>query len=474
MSRALPVCAVLLALPPLCRADQKPAPTETIIRLTVQPMAAPKPALKYQLLPELREMSPGNPIQGYLKCFMEQNHFFFDKKSMEDRDKWGEMPLKDLPVKELRHYGGQALRLADDAARLDSPDWQILLKLKRDGFATLLPDVQQMRTLGWALKIRLRGEVADRRFDDAVTTAQTIFALSRHLGEHPILIADLVGIAVAYQAIEPLDEMVAQPGSPNLFWALADLPHPFIDLRKGIQGERLILANEAAILDERAPMTEAQLRKVMERFYILLQMVGRPKPGVEKALAQWVGARLTDMQYVAAARQRLIEHGLAKDAVGRFPPLQVILLDRKRAFEIRRDDVLKTIALPYWQGEAVRAAHPLDQAIEEKMLDFLLQGFWRVRQAQARLEQRLALLRCVEALRLYAAAHAGKLPAKLSDMKLPLPIDPVTGKAFPYTLEGGTAILRATPPPGQERNAGFNVRYEVSIGKATDQGAERQ
>ncbi len=84
-------------LPCVLRADD--APTETVVRLTVTPQAPPTPALRYQLLPELREMNPGNPVQGYLECFMEQNHFFFDKTEVENREKWQTVPLKELPVK---------------------------------------------------------------------------------------------------------------------------------------------------------------------------------------------------------------------------------------------------------------------------------------------------------------------------------------------------------------------------------------
>src|SRR4051795_13197373 len=100
MLRPLPVCAVLLALPVAARPGDPPAPTETVIRLSVHPAPAPKPALRYQLLPELREMNPGNPIQAYLKCFMEQNNFFHSKESEERRSKLEAMPLKDLPVAE--------------------------------------------------------------------------------------------------------------------------------------------------------------------------------------------------------------------------------------------------------------------------------------------------------------------------------------------------------------------------------------
>src|SRR5262245_64029042 len=101
MARTLIICALVTAWTPVCMAQNPPKQTETVIQLTVQPMAAPKPALKYQLLPELREMNPGNPILGYLKCYGEQQNFFFNKTSVDDREKWLAAPLADLPVKVL-------------------------------------------------------------------------------------------------------------------------------------------------------------------------------------------------------------------------------------------------------------------------------------------------------------------------------------------------------------------------------------
>src|ERR1700677_1545881 len=94
MPRIVFVFAVLtLPCPP--SADAQPAPTETVIRLKVKPAPAPKPSLKYQLLPELREINPGNAVQGYMKCFAEQNSFFFSKEAIDEREKLQEMPLKD-------------------------------------------------------------------------------------------------------------------------------------------------------------------------------------------------------------------------------------------------------------------------------------------------------------------------------------------------------------------------------------------
>ena len=203
----------ILALP--CRADQTSATPETLIRLNVSPAPAPKPALRYLLLPELKEMNPGNPIQNYMKCFMEQQKFFFDKEAFERREKLLTMPLKELPAQELQDYGRFALSQADWAARLDNPDWQILLKLKADGIDLLLPDVQQIRPLARALKVRFRAEVALGRFDDALRTAKTMFAMSRHLGEHPTFIGNLVGIAIANRGHRPPGGDAGAAGLPQ-------------------------------------------------------------------------------------------------------------------------------------------------------------------------------------------------------------------------------------------------------------------
>src|SRR5262249_23663796 len=102
---------------------------------------------------------------------------------------------------------------------------------------------------------------------------------------------------------------------------------------------------------------------------------------------------------------------------------------------------------------------------EPALFDGVVPALKKVRHAQGRLEQRFALLRCVEALRMYAAEHEGKLPEKLSDVPVPVPPDPFTGKPFRYQLDGGTAHLRGTPPRGSENAPGFNMHYEITIRK---------
>jgi hypothetical protein len=469
MARALPVCAALLALP-LVGWAQTPAPTETVIPLKVQPARAAKPALRYQLLPELAEMEPGNAILGYLKCFMEQNQFFFAKESEEKRDKWAEMPLKDLPLKEIRAAGytknAPVFRQADYAARLEHADWQTLLPIRREGIELLLPEVQQLRRLAWALAVRFRADVAERKFDDALVTAKTMLALARHLGEHPTIIGDLVGIAIAAMAVRPLEEMLQQPGCPNLYWALTDLPDPFLDLRQGLQGERIFLTKEFAALDERHPMSEAQLQRAVEVISNTIRGLLQHNPHADlpqRGTARWLNAQAADTELVNEARRRLTAYGLPEERVKQFPPLQVVMIDAKLAYETWRDEGTKMMALPYWQvAKLLEAAQPTKSS-QGTLFGWAVPTFMKVRQAQARLQMRFGLLRCVEALRLYAAEHDGQLPARLEDVGVPVPLDPFTGQPFRYQRDGTTATVRNTPPAGMENNSAYNVRYVVTI-----------
>ncbi len=463
--RSQPVPRTLLTLAALAvfavpgRADEPSASSETLIRLNVQPAPAPKPALRYLLLPELTEMNPGNPVQNYMKCFMEQQSFFFDKAAFERRKTLLIMPLKEMPAQELQEYGGNALAQADWAARLDTPDWQVLQKLKIDGVALLLPDVQQMRPLASALKVRFRAEVALGRFDLAIRTAKTMFAMARHLSEQPTLIGDLVGFAIATIAISPLEEMLEQPGCPNLYWALTNLPCPLVPIGKGLEGERALVLAEFRDLDPSGPMSPEQLKRFIAHMDKLLGV-----PGKSVSVRAWLDARITDAAKVSAARGRLVEFGLPEERLLRFPADQVLLLDQKLEYEVRRDENMKIMNLQAWQAEAL--AGTAGAAREPALFaDVLVEGVYNVRRSQGLLEQRIALLRHVEALRLYAAEHRGALPAKLSEISVPLSDDPFTGKPFRYELNGATAHLRGTPPFGRRESPNFNLHYEVTLTK---------
>jgi hypothetical protein len=461
MTRLLLAIAALAALAPGSRA------AEPAVRLDVRPMAAPKPALKYLLLPEVGELKPGNPVQWYVRCFMEQRNFFYNKQAAAERARYRTMPLAELPAQELRGYGGSATSQADWGARLDTPDWQVTDRVQTEGTDLRLPEVDSMRLLGMALQVRFRGEAARRDFDDAVRTAKTMLALARHLGEHPTTAANRTGLAVAQMALDTLEEVVQQPGCPNLYWALTDLPCPLVDLRKGVQGDRVLAAAELQALRDDAVMTGEQIEELVSRLSGRLgyarEQEGQPPRSFRAALK----ARTGDPKQIGDIRGRLLANVKAQGVlekvsafrVAAFPAEQVVLLNEKREYEIRRDEELKLLSLPVWQADA------LGGAARGGLFAEFLPRVTEARREQARVEQRVALLRHVEALRMYAADHDGKLPAALADVPVPLPTDPFTGKPFEYRLDGATAHLRGGAPKGEEKNPLFSARYEITVRK---------
>jgi hypothetical protein len=79
-----------------------------------------------------------------------------------------------------------------------------------------------------------------------------------------------------------------------------------------------------------------------------------------------------------------------------------------------------------------------------------------------RLDRHVAVLQCIEALRLYTADHSGKFPNQLSDItQVPVPDDPVTCKPFVYSRTDSKTVLEGPAPKGAtERDA---IRYELKL-----------
>jgi len=457
-----------------------------LLKLTASPAAPPVPALRFTLLPTTRDARPGNQVQGFYKCFGEQNYLYHNKEAVEKREKWLNAPLDELRnEKELENYGGSSVRQATRAARMESVDWQIVAEMKDDGINTHLPDIQQMRELARVLRVRARGEIARGEiargdFVAAAETIQTHIALARTLNEHPTLIGSLVGIAIAATALSSVEEFVAQPGAPNLFWALADLPRPLFDLRKATHGERTFLTGEVdPYVDRKNPMTEAQIglavMKVTELIGKVTLTVGlagptpkgakvEPSPPPRKqppTPATYLGDRAADAKQVAEARAKLMPAPPVRDLrVENFPPMQVILLDEVHRFEAQRDDVLKWLAVPTWQVPA-----GADKGVEGSLFAPLAPAVVKVSIARTRIQQQVAMLQAVEAVRAFAAANGGRPPASLDLTGLPVPHDPFTNRPLRYEVTNGVAGIRGTPPAGREADATLNRVYEVQLRK---------
>ena len=152
------------------------------------PAAAPTPALEYLLLPELEEMSPGNPIEAYFKCYLEQYRFTVRRELVRNSpDAVGE-PLEELPPDEPRETWPfrSGSRLTGPLGST-TPTGRSFGSSRPMAFAyACLPDLQANASPGRAMFSSLSEPRSPTgRVDDAMRSAKTLFAMARHMDEHP-------------------------------------------------------------------------------------------------------------------------------------------------------------------------------------------------------------------------------------------------------------------------------------------------
>src|SRR5437763_3474664 len=170
MNRTI-ACLLGLALAAPALAQNPPAravhPSLTF-ELAVHPALPPTPALKYSLLPDATDQTAGNALTKYYKAFSLEwwgNIQRQDFKWHEAASKALEAPLDKMPPEYAFVKDWRMLHEVDRGARMDHCDWEMLPRLKEDGIATLLPDVQSMRSFGQFLALRARYELAAGEID---------------------------------------------------------------------------------------------------------------------------------------------------------------------------------------------------------------------------------------------------------------------------------------------------------------------
>ena len=190
------------------------------------------------------------------------------------------------------------------------------------------------------LKVKLRGDIARKDFDTAIRTTQTLLALARAFESHPTLIGQLVGIAIATLTFDALEEFVQQPGAPNLFWALTDLPTPFISLRQGMEGERAWISKEFDLLGQHEPLSEAEVQALITKLNPLTE-------NIKKLTAkEWLQSQIADANVLKAAADRLTKLGFPPDKLAKFSKLQLVMADDFMQYLVFRDDLMKWTNVP--------------------------------------------------------------------------------------------------------------------------------
>jgi hypothetical protein len=455
---------------------QEPDDQAPVTRLTIHPAAEPSPALRYRLLPSLIDTRPGNAAVFYNKACLMYSEANDRNKELQKLAEWLDAPIESLSLAEAAEYVGQFNELFREltyASLREDCDWQTPLR-EQPPYSILLPEVQTMRGMARLVAAKARLEIAQGKTDDALRSLTIGYAMARHIARGPTLIQSLVGMAIAGVMTNQAREMSQRPDGPNLYWAYTSLPYPFVSLTRANEFEfdMFYFWHPEWRKREGNAFSAAEWQRMWDAL-----ASGMIELGVIENDHRWSGGagRLMligrAIRHYPQAKRWLLERGRSEDEVEQMPVAQVLMIYTLDTYDELRDERFKLAGLPYWQihdrlrEENVQLRRLSDEREVMPLAGTLLPAISNVALAQGRSDRNFCLARIVEALRLYAAAHDGRLPERLGDVsEVPIPGDPVTGGDFVYRLSGGTAVLETPLPQGLlQRQHG--LRYEITVAR---------
>jgi hypothetical protein len=457
-------------------------------RMTIHPQATSRPALKHALFPSLADETPGNAASTYMLAFgraQDVPETRADKAltskglpAPENPDALSyfleEVPLDRLPAQDVENYLGNwssSFALLEIATRRDHCRWD--LALREQGFEMLLPQLNPARYLSRAAALRARLHIANKQYDQAADDVARIMRLGRDVASEGAIVQTLVGTAIASTGAGEVRELIQQPGAPNLYFSIANLPRPLMDARAALESERVGLLGSLPQLKkaETQPLTADDWRDFVERLGHLGAVLGDAH-GVMKAVNVKLAPAAAGAMLYPEAKRALVDRGIADAAaVDAMPVPEALGKYLVNEYRTWFDDISKWTAAPFWQShERMRRAEAeLQQVKGQPILSPMLAGAPAVSKFSlqlARLDRQLAMLQTIEALRAYAAAHDGKLQASLDELDAadtPAAHDPTTGKPFAYRLGGaaGQVTLESPAPAGESPKTGLRVEMTL-------------
>lgn len=470
-------CGLLLAHLTLCGAASAQDPnveSQKIeeISLSLTPAIEPRPALKYSLWPAARDLQPGNAAPFYYRAMLLHRtnaQALRDSFPPQTTAKWLDMPLAELPADEVRRYldaHQNVLRELEVAALRETCDWDLRVQELRGTqvISMLLHDFQELRELSRLVAYKARWEVQQGKFEDAIITMRMGYRMAHDAARPPLLINALIGIAIAAQTNVAALDLIDAPQSPNLYWALKQIPHPLVDIRPAMEFEMRMPYQIFPFLSdaESAERSPDQWRRLLEQAALQLREVGvevnplrgvdETNGGLQQLQTQFLATALMMRAYPDAKRE-LIASGLPPDRVEQMPVAQVVAIQAARAYRYTYEEVFKWSHLPFPEGyprvraslERLREEGYMGQPFSSKevlpIASLLLPAIDSVMIASARAERRQAALETLEAIRMHAAANRGQLPSTLENLIVPAAKNPFTGRNFDYRVDDQQAVL---------------------------------
>ena len=223
-----------------------------VIRMKVSPAAEPVPALRYRLLTREIDLKAGNAVPYYYRAMLDLPATMKQLREKFDEDKelglWYDVgveatPLSKLPLDKVREasqmFDTIYHRQLQPAFERSDCDWELGIRELRgpEVVEFLLPEFQSSRELARMIALRTRLAIAERRYDDAIELMRQQYRLGHDVAKEPFLVCGLIGTAICNIANGTITELIANRDSPNMYWALTELPRPAVNLQTAVRYE---------------------------------------------------------------------------------------------------------------------------------------------------------------------------------------------------------------------------------------------
>lgn len=494
---ALPVwacVAIVLTLPAAAHAELRVIEERsgnqavTVYQMTVTPAPEPDPALRERLVVRDIEMQPGNAATHYLRLFPEHGldarmEALAEKHGetfYEQFGDWyypGERPLKDMPLDDMRGAASSFDTLINNfvapATLRRDCDWGLGLETMRgpEIVQILLPEFQASRDLSRVLALRARVAIAEGDYQRAIDELRMNFRLAENVAQERILVCVLIGLAETAIGQGVTLELMAADNSPNLYWALAELPDPSDAVKRSVQFEMSIAHRMFPILRE-AETAEHAPEEWARLLTEAAQDFGRIEANNPTMPPQFVQAAMSAMMVAAypMAKQRLIDRGMDAAEVEAMPVAKAIVVDAARDYQRIADAMEKRILEPYPMARrrsnedlfgGSKGVPFVSTSIGTILGQMLLPAVDAARSAGVRAVRQTRAMQVIEAARMYAAEQ-GKLPTSLDEItSVAVPLNPCTNQPFVYHVTNGRAILELPASDG----LGIVARFEITLNK---------
>jgi hypothetical protein len=456
------------------------------IELTIHSRAIETPVLKYRLLPSEAEIKPGNAVPILLR--MPWSYGGFMTQVFPTFGQWESRPLS---APEWATSGGvlpeNFYREMKRAAFRREASWEYPIGETTSPYLIALPDANELPGfLRYGLSARIRYHLSRGELDKAREEIMVGLANGRHLAQTPFYVLQFIALAIHRTMLERVDELISQPNSPNLYWALSTLPASLLELDRAASfASDMFALTFPAVNDLDRPRDAKEWHKMGRQLVEFLEEVGeipkqeqlrgdrsvmeqlmqRSMPGGKDLLAKLVARIRADLpQMLGIPAEKVAAMSDDEAGVRWYAHLRMA----------RDQHTAAVLALPpreAWPELKKLKAEAKQQAELDKMMpqrDILNPTFIYVRVWS--LKRKIQALRVIEGVRHHLATHDGHLPSSLDEITdVSIPVDPLRNQPFGWKVEGNTATLKAPPLPadvvlpGSVEAAASALEYRLQV-----------